>query len=205
MPFVVPDACTLPTAERPLRLAEFDALFATAVRHVEPVTATRARLHLTGRTGLTATVRDLTTREAACCSFFAFTVTPAAPSYSSSLPGESVTLDIEVPPQHADVLASLTARATQAAQAAHAARVPADGMPPTRSKVSGILAVVACAACCALPFLIAAGVLTAAGAAILEKTLLAAAAGLAAVALGTWWLHRRRTTACGCGGAGCGC
>ncbi|NMO51778.1 hypothetical protein HH310_11305 [Actinoplanes sp. TBRC 11911] len=29
MAFVVPDACTLPTAERPLRLAEFDSLFAS--------------------------------------------------------------------------------------------------------------------------------------------------------------------------------
>ncbi|WP_245718914.1 hypothetical protein [Micromonospora rhizosphaerae] len=28
----VPEACTLPTAERPLRVAEFDELFATALR-----------------------------------------------------------------------------------------------------------------------------------------------------------------------------
>ncbi|MFC0527625.1 hypothetical protein [Phytohabitans kaempferiae] len=67
-----------------------------------------------------------------------------------------------------------------------------DAAPPTRSKVTGALAVLACAACCALPLLIAAGVLTGAGAAILEKTLLAVAAGLAAAALGMWWLHRRR-------------
>ncbi|MET8093477.1 hypothetical protein [Micromonospora sp. NPDC005220] len=83
-----------------------------------------------------------------------------------------------------------------------------DNTPPTRSKISGVLAVVACAACCALPFLIAAGVLTTAGAAILEKTLYAVAAGLVVLALGMWWLHRRRTVAeatCGCGGAGCGC
>lgn len=32
----VPAACTLPTAERPLRLAEFEELFATAVRGVRP-------------------------------------------------------------------------------------------------------------------------------------------------------------------------
>ena len=75
-----------------------------------------------------------------------------------------------------------------------------DQAPPTRSKVSGILALVACAACCALPLLIAAGVLTTAGAAILQFTLLATAGGLLALALGMWWLHRRRTaTACGCG------
>jgi hypothetical protein len=81
--------------------------------------------------------------------------------------------------------------------------------PPTRSKISGLLAGVACAACCALPALIAAGVLTAAGAAILEQALIAASAGFAALALGTWWLHRRRSTrvaveaatpGCDCGG-----
>jgi mercuric ion transport protein len=87
---------------------------------------------------------------------------------------------------------------------------PVDNGPPTRSKVSGILAAVACAVCCALPLLIAAGVLTTAGAAILEKTLYAVAAGLIALALGMWWLHRRRTAqraaaaGPGCGG-GCGC
>lgn len=69
---------------------------------------------------------------------------------------------------------------------------PIDNAPPTRSKVTGGLAVLACAACCAVPLLIAAGVLTGAGAAILEQTLLAVAAGLVAFALGMWWLHRRR-------------
>jgi hypothetical protein len=33
----VPDACSLPTVDRPLRLTEFDDLFAVAVRRVEPV------------------------------------------------------------------------------------------------------------------------------------------------------------------------
>ena len=88
-----------------------------------------------------------------------------------------------------------------------------DNAPPRRSKVTGGLAALACAACCALPVLIAAGVLTGAGAAILEKTLLAVAAGLAVLALGMWWLHRRRAAqraaasgvGCGCGGSGCGC
>jgi hypothetical protein len=105
----VPDACTLPTADRPLRLAEFDALFATAVETVEPLDATHARMRLTGPAGLAATVRDLTARETACCSFFAFTVTgePAAS-------GETLTLDIHVPAQYADVLASLTERAVSA-------------------------------------------------------------------------------------------
>jgi drug/metabolite transporter (DMT)-like permease len=78
-------------------------------------------------------------------------------------------------------------------------RPSADNAPPTRSKVTGALAALACAACCAIPLLIAAGVLTGAGAAVLNQTLLAIAAVLAALALGMWWLHRRRAARCGCG------
>ncbi|MGI5241928.1 hypothetical protein [Dactylosporangium sp. CA-139066] len=107
MAFDVPDACTLPTAQRPLRLAEFDALFATAVRAVETVSPTHARMRLAGPAGLEATVRDLAARETACCSFFTFTVTP--------LPeGDALILDVEVPTAYADVLASLTGRAGMA-------------------------------------------------------------------------------------------
>ncbi|GAA3453987.1 hypothetical protein [Dactylosporangium matsuzakiense] len=107
MPAGVPDACTLPTAERPLRRAEFDTLFTEAVRHVERVNPAHARLHLTGAPGLEATVRDLTARETQCCSFFTFTVTPA--------PSGALLLDIEVPPQYTDVLDALTGRARGAA------------------------------------------------------------------------------------------
>jgi hypothetical protein len=106
----VPDACSLPTVDRPLRLAEFDDLFATAVRRVEPATPTHARLHLSGATGLVATVRDLTARETECCSFFDFTVTP-----ETAEKGETVILDIEVPAQYTDVLDALTRRASAVA------------------------------------------------------------------------------------------
>lgn len=107
MSFDVPDACTLPIAERPLRLAEFDDLFATAVRRVDPVSATHARMHLTGPAGLADRVRDLAARETECCSFFTFTTT-AEPATG----GEAVVLDIEVPASHADVLESLVQRAS---------------------------------------------------------------------------------------------
>ncbi|MBG0563392.1 hypothetical protein [Actinoplanes aureus] len=107
MSFMVPDACTLPTAERPLRLAEFDDLLATAVRGVEQVDATHARLHLTGPAGLEARVRDLTVREVGCCSFFTFTTTAERVAG-----GEAVVLDIEVPAAYAGVLASLAQRAS---------------------------------------------------------------------------------------------
>jgi hypothetical protein len=106
MSFVVPNACTLPAAEQPARLAEFDGLFAAALRQIDQVSATHARLHLTGPDGLAARVRELTARETRCCSFFAFTTDP-----QPATDGESVVLDIEVPAAHADVLASLLSRA----------------------------------------------------------------------------------------------
>jgi hypothetical protein len=103
----VPAACTLPTAEQPLRLAEFDALLATAVRGVETLGPTHARMRLTGAAGLEAQVRDLTARETECCSFFTFTITP-----EPAVDGEAMVLDIEVPPAHADVLAALAQRSS---------------------------------------------------------------------------------------------
>lgn len=100
----VPEACTLPTAQRPLRVAEFDALFTTGVRQAERVDATRLRLKLSGPDELEDTLRDLTERESQCCSFFTFTVT-------TDRPGHAV-LDIGVPAAHIDVLDALTRRAT---------------------------------------------------------------------------------------------
>ena len=102
MSFDVPDACTLPTPEQPPRLAEFQHLFTTAVRHVDLVTPTHVRLHLTGPAGLTAQVQDLAARESACCTFFTFTfATRPAPD------GEAVIFDIEVPATQAQTLTAL--------------------------------------------------------------------------------------------------
>lgn len=106
MSFEVPDACTLPTAERPLRLAEFDELFAAAVRRVEPVSAGHVRMWLTGPAGLEQTVRDLAARETECCSFFSFTITP-----EEAGDGQVLRLDVTVPAQYTDVLDSLAQRA----------------------------------------------------------------------------------------------
>ncbi|GIE28465.1 hypothetical protein Ait01nite_015100 [Actinoplanes italicus] len=109
-PARVPEVCTLPTAEQPLRLAEFDALFAAALRGITTTGPTRARLELAGPAGLAGTARDLTARESSCCSFFTFTVrtVPATDE-------ETVTLEIEVPHEYADVLAALVRRAASAA------------------------------------------------------------------------------------------
>jgi mercuric ion transport protein len=77
---------------------------------------------------------------------------------------------------------------------------------PTRTKVAGLLALLACVGCCALPYLIVAGVLTGAGAAVLQQALVAVAVGLAVLALGMWWLRRRQLAnrAAAAGESGCG-
>jgi hypothetical protein len=101
----IADECTLPTAERPLRVAEFDDLFGASPREVTRVGPTHLRLLLTGPEGLRAKVEDLAARENECCSFFSFTVTePAA---------EMVSLEIEVPPTHVAVLDGLAERASR--------------------------------------------------------------------------------------------
>lgn len=99
-------ACALPTAERPLRLAEFDELFATALRSIDHSSKTRARLLLAGDRVLATRTQRLADAESSCCSFFTFAVTT---------PDEGlVAFDIEVPPTYADVLAGLVSRAQSA-------------------------------------------------------------------------------------------
>lgn len=101
---MIPDACTLPSAERPLRLAEFEDLFARHVRSVDrDRDGERVRLHLTGEGGLREGVRDLTQRESQCCSFFEFAITGEDPA---------VILEVTVPPGQRDVLTALAERAS---------------------------------------------------------------------------------------------
>jgi len=95
-----PQACTLPTAQQPLRIAEFDDLFTTALIDVHRVDGTRLRLELKAEAETTA--RDLTARESQCCSFFGFTFTRAE---------DVLHLEVEVPPVHNEVLDGLEARA----------------------------------------------------------------------------------------------
>ena len=110
----VPEACTLPTVEQPLRLAEFDTLFAASLRAVERSSARHARLVLAGDETLAARVRQLADAETSCCSFFSFTLTPLTPDGADTT---AVALDIEVPPARSDVLAALVGRADRARRA----------------------------------------------------------------------------------------
>jgi hypothetical protein len=98
----VAEACTLPTVQRPLRLAEFDGLFTTAVRSVERVDRRQVRLELAPAAAVAARAADLLVRETECCSFFTFTLTAT---------GGRVSLDIAVPERHVEVLDALADRA----------------------------------------------------------------------------------------------
>lgn len=102
----VPLSCTLPTEQQPLRLAEFDALFAASLRAASRPEPLRLRLHLAGGPGMVERVQDLADRESSCCSFFTFAV---------GTEHGTVVLDVEVDPAHSDVLDSLQARAVAAA------------------------------------------------------------------------------------------
>ena len=97
----VPEACTLPTAEQRLRLAEFDALFSMAVSPAERAGPTELRIQLPAGDGVAATTRELIARETACCSFFGFDV-------RASVAG--TVLDVRVPSTHAAVLAAMHER-----------------------------------------------------------------------------------------------
>jgi hypothetical protein len=103
------EACSLPTVEQPLRVAEFDALFRRHLSRVERQRPTQAAILLSGRVGLLERVRDLAARESDCCSFFTFTTTSVADGDER----EHVRLEIDVPCARADVLVALVGRAEE--------------------------------------------------------------------------------------------
>jgi len=97
----VPQECALPTAEQPLRVAEFDELFASSLVRAERTAPHRLRLVLAG--SAEAVARDLAVRETACCSFFEFTFQP--------VDGGELAMDVTVPDAYAAVLDSVATRA----------------------------------------------------------------------------------------------
>ncbi|MHA6622715.1 hypothetical protein [Pseudonocardia sp. DLS-67] len=99
------DACTLPTAERPLREAEFAALFATSLRGMARPAPTWLRLSLDAGPGVEARTGDLTVRESSCCSFFDFRLTAA---------DGTLTLDVRVPEARIAVLDGIARQADAA-------------------------------------------------------------------------------------------
>lgn len=103
--WVPAEACTLPTGEQPLRLAEFDDLFSASLRSVRRPDDTVLLITLDGTRGIEDRARDLTSREADCCDFFDVTVQRCA---------DQVVVQVRVPRSRAMVLDGLERQARAA-------------------------------------------------------------------------------------------
>jgi hypothetical protein len=104
-PAWVPQACTLPTAEQPVRVADFGRLLAS-VQHIERSQPTRLHLDFDPSPQIAGRAAELAMAETACCSFFTFTLTAS---------DGRLALDISVPAPHAAVLDALADQAVTAA------------------------------------------------------------------------------------------
>jgi hypothetical protein len=100
-----PEECTLPTAERSLRAAEFEELLATSLRGLSRPGPLLLRLTLDGADGVAATTEDLVARERSCCAPFEFELTPTP---------QGLQLEVRVPAGREAVLDGLAARAALA-------------------------------------------------------------------------------------------
>ena len=99
----VPQSCTLPPIERPVRIADFDRLFTDAVRAVDRPDPTRLTLQLEPSATVAAQAANLMARETACCSFFTFTLVAT---------GGALRLEVSVPDGQVEVLDALEAQAS---------------------------------------------------------------------------------------------
>ncbi|WP_040793665.1 hypothetical protein [Nocardia paucivorans] len=99
----VPETCTLPTTEQPIRIGEFDRFFAESARSVRRPEPTR--LELVVDPVAESVARDLAARESSCCSFFAFDFTVTT---------DGLVMGVEVPDVRIDVLDAFTTRAHNA-------------------------------------------------------------------------------------------
>jgi hypothetical protein len=85
------DSCTLPAADLPGRLAEV-------------ISPTHARLVFAADRAQAEALAGLLDRESQCCSFFTF---------DQRAEGDLVTVDVTVPPAHAETLSALVGRAAR--------------------------------------------------------------------------------------------
>ncbi|MEV0684941.1 hypothetical protein AB0I35_13855 [Nocardia sp. NPDC050378] len=99
----VSPACTLPTAEQPTRVAEFDRLFRSSARTTRR--PDRTRLEVLLDPGAEVVARELSERESRCCSFFTFDFT---------VEEEGLMMRVGVPANHVEVLDAFAARALAA-------------------------------------------------------------------------------------------
>ena len=94
-------ACRLPVLEQPLRVVEFDELFARGLTAQQRLSATV--LQLIFDPAVETAARELTARETACCSFFTFDFADV---------GDAVRVRVVVPPAQVEVLDALAGRAS---------------------------------------------------------------------------------------------
>ncbi|MCE5287908.1 MAG: hypothetical protein LLG14_01545 [Nocardiaceae bacterium] len=102
----VPAACTLPTVEQPVRVAEFDDFFAESV--VEARRLSDVRLDLALAPGAEPRARALAEKESGCCSFFDFAFGEVGALFDG-IESDTV-MQIEVSPSYVDVLDALAGR-----------------------------------------------------------------------------------------------
>jgi hypothetical protein len=98
----VPEACSLPTVEQPLRRREFDDLFHDDVIGVVPESPQQVRLDLRAEPAAVGRAASLAAKETGCCSFFTFEL---------KIADGNVSMTVSAAPAHAPVLAALAARA----------------------------------------------------------------------------------------------
>jgi hypothetical protein len=103
------DFCTLPTAARPVRTAEFKDLFAGQLAAPRWISPHQTEFRFGG--DLHDQVSDLVARETACCSFFDFSMTYEP---DEAVPRSSLVLRVGVPADRRDVLKALTKQAVDA-------------------------------------------------------------------------------------------
>ncbi|WP_280504967.1 hypothetical protein [Nocardia farcinica] len=99
----VPGACTLPTVQQPIRIAEFDRFFTDSTHGLRRTGPTRLELLVDPAAELLA--RELAARESSCCSFFTFDFAQA---------GEHLVIGVGVPSAYVEVLDAFAARAQTA-------------------------------------------------------------------------------------------
>jgi len=103
-------SCTLPTAERPLRAAEWGDLLASAATAVRRTAAQQATVRLRPDPAVAARAGDLAVRETQCCSFFTFGLIAS---------GGGLELTVTVPAAQTAVLDALLEQATRAVTGGH--------------------------------------------------------------------------------------
>jgi hypothetical protein len=96
-----PVACSLPLADQPGRVAEWDRLFADAVSDVSPIEG-GVRFVVDRTAARPAAVADLADRESQCCAFLCFALV---------IGDGTLRLDVTSGAVYADVVEALAARA----------------------------------------------------------------------------------------------